>query len=336
MACHLSVLTRHCWTSDTLQPTMRSLSALLLLVCLAISLALVVADPPVPSSSNGNTNNGGADANSAHGRFHIVPPNLRADQNHGKPSSGEDVGSELAPVNPSGVPRSAGIVNDASQVRITNHGGGVMTATTIQLYYIFYGQWTGANVSPETRGVPAVLERFGTDIKNSPWLSIVKQGYGASAAAGWVAGNSVYIPRSDTYGNTSMSDANIQQLVMDVMNLNKLPTSVNAIYLVITSPEVTANSGFCTAYCGWHTAVNFKKTGTTTTSTIKYGQCACQHTSHVRLCTLQRCIQLTQIAMFCCSLCGIHDSVHRFGAPLHERLLCHWRCSQFSKQQSKC
>jgi hypothetical protein len=32
-----------------------------------------------------------------------------------------------------------------------------------------------------------------------------------------------------------------------------LPKDPNAVYFVLTSSDVTATSGFCTQYCGWHT-----------------------------------------------------------------------------------
>jgi len=32
-----------------------------------------------------------------------------------------------------------------------------------------------------------------------------------------------------------------------------LPKDANGVYFVLTSAEVTASSGFCTQYCGWHT-----------------------------------------------------------------------------------
>ncbi|HEX8088158.1 MAG TPA: hypothetical protein VF762_04855, partial [Blastocatellia bacterium] len=34
----------------------------------------------------------------------------------------------------------------------------------------------------------------------------------------------------------------------------RLPYDANGVYFVLTSSEVTETSGFCTKYCGWHTA----------------------------------------------------------------------------------
>jgi hypothetical protein len=49
------------------------------------------------------------------------------------------------------------------------------------------------------------------------------------------------------YG-TSLTDAEIRSIVAD-----QKPTNANGVYFVLTSAEVTASSGFCTQYCGWHT-----------------------------------------------------------------------------------
>ena len=57
------------------------------------------------------------------------------------------------------------------------------------------------------------------------------------------------------YG-TSLSDAQIQQVVSDAIGSNALPKDTNGVYFVLTSSDVTASSGFCTQYCGWHSKAN--------------------------------------------------------------------------------
>ena len=57
--------------------------------------------------------------------------------------------------------------------------------------------------------------------------------------------------------STSLSDTDIQNVVDRNVGANKkLPYDPNGVYFVITSSNVTASSGFCTNYCGWHTAAN--------------------------------------------------------------------------------
>jgi hypothetical protein len=50
----------------------------------------------------------------------------------------------------------------------------------------------------------------------------------------------------------------------NAINSNALPKNANAVYFVLTSADVTASSGFCTQYCGWHTH------GTIAGTDIKY------------------------------------------------------------------
>ncbi len=56
----------------------------------------------------------------------------------------------------------------------------------------------------------------------------------------------------------------IQGVVSDAISSGRLPSDVNGVYFVLTSSDVTASSGFCTQYCGWHTR------GTISGSDIKY------------------------------------------------------------------
>src|SRR5213079_3370419 len=59
-------------------------------------------------------------------------------------------------------------------------------------------------------------------------------------------------------------DAQIQSVVSSAITSGRLPSNTNAVYFVLTSADVTASSGFCTQYCGWHTH------GTIGGSDIKY------------------------------------------------------------------
>jgi hypothetical protein len=53
-------------------------------------------------------------------------------------------------------------------------------------------------------------------------------------------------------GKTRLTDSNIATVVSQYV-ATQGGASTNAIYFVLTSSDVTASSGFCTQYCGWHT-----------------------------------------------------------------------------------
>jgi hypothetical protein len=131
------------------------------------------------------------------------------------------------------------------------HGGPVM-AGTVNLHYIWYGNWSGNSAT-------TILNNLASSLGGSPYENINTTYYngsgthvsGAIANAGGV---------NDNYSHgTSLSDADILAVVAA-----QNPTDTNAIYMVLTSSDVTASSGFCTQYCGWHTH------GTISGSDIKY------------------------------------------------------------------
>jgi len=138
------------------------------------------------------------------------------------------------------------------------HGGPVMTNPAGNtVYYIWYGNWSGNSAS-------TILSDFAQHLGGSPYWNINTTYYDAS---------NVHVANALTYGGstsvaypygTSLSDANIQQVVADAINSSSLPKNTNAVYFVLTSADVTASSGFCTQYCGWHTH------GTIAGSDIKY------------------------------------------------------------------
>ncbi len=139
---------------------------------------------------------------------------------------------------------------------ISYHGGPIITGT-IGVYYIWYGAWS-------TNTATTILTDFANNLGGSPYFNINTSYYNGSNVH---VSNSVALRGSttDNYSQgTSLSDAQIQQVVSDAITSGRLPSDTNAVYFVLTSADVTASSGFCTKYCGWHTH------GTIGGSDIKY------------------------------------------------------------------
>jgi Phosphate-induced protein 1 conserved region len=140
---------------------------------------------------------------------------------------------------------------------INYHGGPVMLGT-VNVYYIWYGNWSGNDAV-------TILTDFAQNIGGSNYYNINTTYYDGSNTH---LSNSVHYVTSTTDGyshGTALSDSAIQDIV--VQNINKfqgLPLDANGVYFVLTSADVTATSGFCTTYCGWHTY------GTISGSNIKY------------------------------------------------------------------
>ncbi len=128
---------------------------------------------------------------------------------------------------------------------INYHGGPVLLGTT-NVYYIWYGNWSG-------NSAVAILTDFANTIGGSQYFNINTTYYN---------GSNVYVSNSVHYGGsttdnysrgTSLSDSAIQAVVSSALTNGRLPYDTNGVYFVLTSADVTASSGFCTQYCGWHT-----------------------------------------------------------------------------------
>lgn len=135
------------------------------------------------------------------------------------------------------------------KLNISYHGGPVMTDPNgANVYYIWYGNWAGDTT-------PEILSRMMGGVTGSAWYNINTTYYGGSKANPTYVTNKVKLAGSvaDAYSQgNALSDAQIQQVVTDSIGSGRLPKDANGVYFVLTSPDVTATSGFCTAYCGWH------------------------------------------------------------------------------------
>src|SRR5215470_14059442 len=138
---------------------------------------------------------------------------------------------------------------------ITYHGGPVILGTT-NVYFVWYGTWSSGDQS--------ILTNLASSIGGSPYFNINTTYFNGSNVH---VSNSVHFAGSttDNYSlGKALSDANIQTIVGNAISSGRLPKDTNAVYFVLTAPDVNETSGFCTQYCGWHTS------GTISGSDIKY------------------------------------------------------------------
>jgi len=132
---------------------------------------------------------------------------------------------------------------------INYHGGPVMLGTT-NVYYIWYGNWSGNSAT-------TILDNFANGLNGSPYYNINTTYYDSAPNPnpGPVA-NSVVL-KGQMYNNyslgKSLSDAGVASVVSSAIGGGTLPADANGVYFVLTSPDVNESSGFCTQYCGWHT-----------------------------------------------------------------------------------
>jgi hypothetical protein len=141
-----------------------------------------------------------------------------------------------------------------------NYNGGPVMLGTPNVYVIWYGNWSGNSA---VNLITALLSNIGP----SPYYNINTTYYSTSGSTQNHLSNSIHYAGSsnDSYSlGTSLSDANIASIVQAKLSANAFPKDTNALYMVLTSADVNASSGFCTQYCGWHTH------GTILGSDIKY------------------------------------------------------------------
>jgi hypothetical protein len=136
---------------------------------------------------------------------------------------------------------------------ISYHGGPLMTGGANQIYYIWYGNWSGNSAT-------SILTTLAKNIGGSPYFNINTTYYNGSGthitnAVGY--GNSVSV--GYTHG-TSLTDSNIAQIVSSAITSGSLPANASGVYFVLTSADVHETSGFCTQYCGWHTYTTVNNT----------------------------------------------------------------------------
>ncbi len=138
----------------------------------------------------------------------------------------------------------------AARVRgfgIQYHGGPVMgDPGGVNVYYIWYGNWAG-NTAVD------ILGHLAANIGGSPYFNInttYTDGTGARVPnkVNFVA------QASDNYSRgTALTDGDILAIVQNAIPALSGTPDPKGVYFVLTSQDVNETSGFCTAYCGWHT-----------------------------------------------------------------------------------
>ena len=153
-----------------------------------------------------------------------------------------------------GQAKSAGA--GTSKNTITYHNGPVMMGA-VNVYTIWYGNWSGNTAT-------TIISDFLNTLGGSPYWNMNTTYYNGTKTP--MQNALAYLgSTTDNYSQgSSLSDSQIRTVVSSAISSGRLPADAAGIYLVLTSADVTASSGFCTQYCGWHTY------GTISSKSIKY------------------------------------------------------------------
>jgi hypothetical protein len=138
---------------------------------------------------------------------------------------------------------------------INYHGGPVMRASQVHVYFIWYGNWTNGPHASDSQTTVGLL-----DILFGPTRGIGNSGYFKinttyADSVGHPSGNiALAASASNRYSQgKALTDASVRTIVNGALASHALPTDANGIYFVLTSSDVSESSGFCSKYCGWHT-----------------------------------------------------------------------------------
>lgn len=167
-----------------------------------------------------------------------VGPELTVEETLASPSETGKGGGTALTIDPTVQPNATGI----------GYQGGPVMLGTPDVYYIWYGNWSGNSAT-------TILPDFMSNLGGSPYFLINTTYY--DSAGRHVTGNVNYAgATSDNYSQgKALSDAKVQAVVSRAISSGTLPASANAVYFVLTSADVTL-SGFCNGFCGWHTHAN--------------------------------------------------------------------------------
>jgi hypothetical protein len=131
---------------------------------------------------------------------------------------------------------------------INYHGGPVMNGLT-KVYLLYYGTWTAT----QTGLMNGLIQTLGgTPIYNTNISYYSLAGTVKSPVQNSVTLMGSRVESSYSLGKT-LSDANIQTLVANALTAGWFAKDSNAVYFVLTAPDVKESSGFGSQYCGWHT-----------------------------------------------------------------------------------
>jgi hypothetical protein len=153
---------------------------------------------------------------------------------------------------------------------IAYHGGPIMSKVS-KVVVIWYGNWAQSNGTDNVSGQGIILDAIYGLSQSSGYAGILTGANSTlgqytqtgNASVSHLSSSSIethVVGTSSTYGGSTLTDASVFNLVKSVAGTG----DPQAIYLVLSSSDISESSGFLTKYCGWHSY------GTISGNSIKY------------------------------------------------------------------
>jgi Phosphate-induced protein 1 conserved region len=139
---------------------------------------------------------------------------------------------------------------------ISYHGGPVMHDSSVNVYFIWYGNWTNGPKASDRQITVNLLDTLFGATRGIGGSNCFKINTTYSDRVGHATGNIALV--ASTANNYSrgkqLADNDILNIVETAIISRALPKDADGLYFVLTSSDVAETSGFCTKYCGWHTS----------------------------------------------------------------------------------
>ncbi|KAH6561745.1 hypothetical protein BASA50_000489 [Batrachochytrium salamandrivorans] len=141
---------------------------------------------------------------------------------------------------------------------ITYNMGAPLLTGPLNVYFIFYGDWTSAQKS--------IVTDFTSGLGRSDWWTTSKKYYyqaDSSSSKVYIDGQvNVAGSVSDNYSiGKSQSGNDLGNLVQKYISDGTFPEDRNAVYYILNSEDVSEaalGSSFCSGYCGYHSSTTLK------------------------------------------------------------------------------
>jgi len=196
------------------------------------------------------------------------------------------------PISPKAIQPPAGGTG-SNTYPIQYHGGPVMPSIS-KVVLIWYGNWNQSNQTDTPRGQQIIRNAvygLGYDAGMQNSYGIYADYSGVTTGVNGIGGFSQYTqtgaggvtqvaattilectqPTSSVYGGRRLTDSSVLSLVKTAAwsSCAGGAPDANAVYLVLSSSDISESSGFLNKYCGWHTYTTMSTASGA--QAIKYG-----------------------------------------------------------------
>ncbi|HEY6348676.1 MAG TPA: hypothetical protein VI636_04625 [Candidatus Angelobacter sp.] len=132
---------------------------------------------------------------------------------------------------------------------INYNGGPVLKGSPVPIYVIWYGNWNGTGSNTQT--TVGTVETWLKTVGNTPYEHI-NTTYGdntGNVSGNLTLGGAIFDTGSQ---GTRLSNNRLSNIVNRSFT-NGLPKDTNGVYVVISASNIS-EQGFCSSFCGFHTA----------------------------------------------------------------------------------